>query len=73
MTETTGRISVGVPDAAPDDPSHTHGVRTGNSKGNYERQVGHLPDGTSTAARSTGISPGDRDPILPTMPNLSPP
>jgi hypothetical protein len=33
---------------------------------------GHLPDGRSTAERSTGINPKAHDPILPAMPNLSP-
>ncbi|WP_231642183.1 hypothetical protein [Saccharomonospora sp. NB11] len=54
-------------------PSHTRGVRQGNSKGNYARQPGHLPDGRSTAARSTGIRAASREPLLPGMPNLSPP
>jgi hypothetical protein len=48
------------------------GVKSGNSKGNYEKQKGHLPDGRSTAERSTGISPGRREPIDPRMPNLPP-
>jgi hypothetical protein len=34
---------------------------------------GHLDDGTSTAARSTGINPERRNPISADMPNLSPP
>jgi hypothetical protein len=54
-------------------PAHIPGVHEGNSTGNYERQPGHLPDGRSTAARSTGIDPRRHDPILPGMPNLSPP
>jgi hypothetical protein len=66
-------IRVGKPDVAPDAPSHTPGVKQGNATGNYERSVGHLPDGRSTAARSTGINPKAHDPILPSMPNLSPP
>ncbi|WP_207401233.1 hypothetical protein [Actinomadura roseirufa] len=66
-------IKVGRPDVTTDKPSHTSGVREGNSVGNYEKQPGHLPDGTSTAARSTGINPRGHDPILPGMPNLSPP
>ncbi|MCP2163500.1 hypothetical protein [Goodfellowiella coeruleoviolacea] len=66
-------LSVGRPDVTPDKPAHTRGVPEGNSTGNYERQPGHLPDGRSTAARSTGINAKRRDPILPTMPNLSPP
>ena len=55
-----------------DDPAHTPGVKQGNSKGNYERQVGHVPDGRSTAARSTGINVKAREPIDPRMPNLPP-
>jgi hypothetical protein len=66
-------ITVGKPDVTPDKPSHTAGVHSGNSTGRYEDQVGHLPDGKSTAARSTGINPRKRDPIIPGMPNLSPP
>ncbi|QXJ24301.1 hypothetical protein AGRA3207_005596 [Actinomadura graeca] len=66
-------IKVGRPDVTPDKPSHTSGVHEGNSEGNYGKQAGHLPDGTSTARRSTGINAADRDPILPGMPNLSPP
>jgi len=45
----------------------------GNSTGNYEKQAGHLPDGRSTAERSTGINPKSRNPIDPRMPNISPP
>ncbi|WP_067456179.1 hypothetical protein [Actinomadura macra] len=66
-------IKTGKPDVSPDRPSHTRGVHEGNSVGNYEKQAGHLPDGTSTGRRSTGINAADRDPILPGMPNLSPP
>ena len=65
-------LKVGKPDVSPDAPAHTPGVREGNSKGNYEKQPGHLPDGRSTAARSTGINPKLHEPIDPRMPNLSP-
>ncbi|MGI5204266.1 hypothetical protein ACQEU6_22120 [Spirillospora sp. CA-108201] len=65
-------IRVGKPDVTPDKPAHTKGVREGNATGNYDKQVGHLPDGTSTAARSTGINPDGHGPILDSMPNLSP-
>jgi hypothetical protein len=65
-------IKVGKPDVSPDQPSHTPGIRQGNSTGSYERQPGHNPDGTSTAERSTGINPDARGPIDPSMPNLSP-
>ena len=56
----------------PDAPAHVKGVNQGNSIGNYAKQEGHRPDGTSTARRSTGIDPGGREPIDPRMPNLSP-
>lgn len=56
----------------PDMPAHTAGINQGNAKGNYEKQVGHRPDGTSTAARSTGVNPDAHEPIDPSMPNLSP-
>jgi hypothetical protein len=65
-------IVVGRPDVSASLPSHTNGIREGNARGNYGRQRGHLPDGRSTAARSTGINPGSHDPIEPGMPNLSP-
>ncbi len=57
----------------PDLTAHIEGVPSGNNKGNYEKQPGHLPDGRSTAERSTGIDSGPHEPILPQMPNLSPP
>lgn len=53
-------------------PTHVKGIEQGNAKGSYERMAGHLPDGTSTAARSTGIRAGAHEPIDPGMPNLSP-
>jgi hypothetical protein len=56
----------------PDAPSHVKGIKQGNSTGNYERQGGHQRDGTSSAKRSTGINPKAREPIDPSMPNLSP-
>lgn len=65
-------IPLGRPDVDPSTPSHTKGVSQGNSPGNYEKQDGHLPDGRSTARRSTGINASDRDPIHPDSPNLSP-
>ncbi|HLL86351.1 MAG TPA: hypothetical protein VK387_03450 [Thermoleophilaceae bacterium] len=65
-------IRVGKPDVKPDLPAHTPGVMSGNQEGNYEKQAGHLPDGRSTAERSTGVNPEARNPIDPRMPNLSP-
>jgi len=59
-------------DVKPDAPSHVKGIKQGNAKGNYEKMGGHRPDGTSTAARSTGINTKNFEPIDPRMPNLSP-
>jgi hypothetical protein len=67
------RIKVGKRHVRPDKPSHTAGVPEGNRIGNYGKQPGHLRDGHSTARRSTGVSPKARNPILPSMPNISPP
>jgi hypothetical protein len=66
------KMRLGKRDVKPDAPSHTAGIKQGNAKGNYERQAGHLPDGRSTAQRSTGINPKAHEPIDPRMPNLSP-
>ena len=65
-------MRLGKPDVRPDAPSHVRGIRQGNASGNYDSQAGHKPDGRSTAERSTGINAGDREPIDPSMPNLSP-
>lgn len=73
MPKTDHNLKIGKADTDPEKPSHVRGVGEGNAPGNYERQEGHRRDGTSTAARSTGITPEDSDPILPEMPNLSPP
>ena len=54
------------------DATHVKGIKQGNAIGNYEKQVGHLPDGRRTAAASTGINPKAAGPIDPRMPNLSP-
>ena len=51
-------IETGKPDTKQDAPAHTPGVNQGNSIGNYEKQVGHLPDGKRTDASATGINPG---------------
>lgn len=65
-------MKVGKRQVKPDDPVHVKGVKQGNSTGNYEKQAGHLPDGRSTAERSTGINAKARNPIDPRMPNLPP-
>ena len=65
-------INLGRQQVTMDLPSHTPGTKQGNATGNYEKMPGHKPDGTSTAARSTGINPKMHEPIDPSMPNLSP-
>jgi hypothetical protein len=65
-------IKVGKPHVSHDKPAHVKGVKSGNASGNYEKMPGHLPDGRSTAKRSTGVNPKAHEPILPAMPNLSP-
>ena len=65
-------IRKGKAEVSPDMPGHVPGIQQGNSKGNYEKMVGHNPDGTSSAARSTGINTKAHEPIDPSMPNLSP-
>lgn len=66
------KLKLGSWEVTPDLPAHTPGINQGNAKGNYEKQAGHNPDGTSTAERSTGVNPGAHEPIDPSMPNLSP-
>ena len=53
-------------------PAHVKGIKQGNSKGNYERQVGWTPDGGQTAESATGVNAKARQPIDPRMPNLPP-
>lgn len=62
----------GAPHTGADKPTHVAGIKQGNAKGNYQRMPGHRPDGTSSAARSTGVQVKSREPIDPSMPNLSP-
>ncbi len=65
-------IRIGKPDVETDKPTHVAGTREGNAVGNYEKNKGYLPNGHSTADRSTGINADKRNPIDPTSPNLSP-
>lgn len=65
-------LRVGPAAVSHDLPAHTRGINQGNAKGNYEKMAGHEADGTSTAARSTGINVKGAGPIDPSMPNLSP-
>ena len=67
-----GNLKVGNPQGEPAQPTHVHGIREGNSRGNYEKMAGHRPDGTSSAERSTGVLAKHAEPIDPSMPNLSP-
>jgi hypothetical protein len=66
------QIRAGKPDVDTTDLGHVSGNKSGNSKGNYEAQVGHKADGKRTARASTGINAEAHDPIDPRMPNLSP-
>lgn len=65
-------MKVGKPDVSPDAPSHVDGIKQGNSRGNYDKMEGHLPDGRSNSKRSTGVNAEAMEPIDPSMPNLSP-
>jgi len=74
-------IRVGKPDTKPDAAAHTPGVNQGNEPGGTaadpgleetgERQAGR-PSMKSTARKSTGINPEDRNPVDPNSPNLPP-
>ena len=67
------RLKVGRPDTTPDASAHTPGVYSGNSKGNYDRTPGMLPDGRRTAESVTGVASGHHGPIDKKMPCLPPP
>ena len=66
-------IRVGKPDVDIEAPTHVRGTGEGNEPGNYLKQGGFTPNGTSTAQRSTGVRPAAANPIDPRSPNLSPP
>jgi len=66
------KIKLGKKDTPTDAPTHVKGIKEGNSTGNYEKQNGHMADGRASAAKSTGINIGSREPIDPRMPNLPP-
>jgi hypothetical protein len=65
-----GHLSTGAKHTGMDKPTHVKGISKGNALGGYEKMEGHRPDGTSTAARSTGVAA--TEPIDQSMPNLSP-
>lgn len=64
------KASTGAEHTGMDKPAHIKGIKQGNAPGSYAGMAGHRPDGTSTAARSTGVTA--TEPIDPSMPNLSP-
>lgn len=71
-------VRVGKPAIRPDRPSHVKGVREGNNPRGM-KQAGIMPfeegvhnEAHGTATRSTGINPDTRNPIDPSMPNISP-
>lgn len=69
-------LTVGKPDVEPSLPSHVPGVREGNRPGGLKRSDGIVDHGThatATGRRSTALNPGDREPIDPRMPKLTPP
>ena len=63
-------VKTGAEHTGIDKPTHVKGIKQGNARGNYDKMAGHRPDGTSTAARSTGVAA--TEPIDSSMPNLSP-
>jgi hypothetical protein len=65
-------MRVGKPQTHTSTPSHSPHTPEGNTPGRTEKQRGYDAPNESTAARSTGINPKDRNPIDPKMPNLSP-
>jgi hypothetical protein len=70
---TSNNLKVGKPDTKPDSPSHVPGVQQGNSPPVLDpgfKKIGQALRGTGR--RSTGINPGQRNPITPDAPNLSP-
>jgi hypothetical protein len=67
---TMADMKTGAEHTGIDRSTHVKGIEEGNARGKYEKMAGHKPDGTSTAARSTGVA--GTEPIDPSMPNLSP-
>jgi hypothetical protein len=57
---------------AADKPSHTRGIKQGNSTGNFEAQSGFTADGKKTPESTTGVNAKARTPIDPRMPGLFP-
>jgi hypothetical protein len=76
MMDTVDNLPVGKPDVKPWTPSHTIGVREGNSRMHLMREPGIRRSGNfmsvATPRRSTGINADGRKPIDPRMPTLTP-
>ena len=74
--ETIDNLVVGKPDVEPSAPSHSIGVREGNSRKSLMREPGIKHAGVmarATVRRSTGVNPEGHQPIDPRMPVLTPP
>jgi hypothetical protein len=70
-------VRVGKAETKQTAPSHTAGVKSGNKRGNSDKEAGikvaaDRLSARATARRSTGINAKDRNPIDPRMPNLPP-
>ncbi len=69
-------IVIGKKDIDPDKPAHVPGVQEGNwpsKRVRRRRARGKEPATNGKPRRATGISAGDREPIDPRMPRLTPP
>ena len=76
MKQFHARLVVGKKDVDLTAPSHVRGVHEGNWPGRMKklaRRAGVDEDTTGDLSRSTGINAGERAPIMPGMPKLSPP
>jgi hypothetical protein len=68
-----GNIVVGPADTHPSKPAHQAGVYEGNARGRMFGDGRAGKDGRKDGVgRSTGINARDRQPILPSMPRLTP-
>jgi hypothetical protein len=76
QTRVVDNLRVGKAQVDPAASAHQRGIRQGNKHGSIAHEAGIHPTGPwsarGSAARSTGINPRARNPILPSMPNLSP-
>ena len=58
-------LKVGKPDVSPTPRRTRRACNQGNAKGNYEKQVGHLPDGRVDRRALDGHGPGRARPDRP--------